>query len=213
MGLAVGGVLAALVLLPAGVPHAAHRAAVAGAAASHAQVLEALALAHRPIFVPATGNLTRERMFLPTSEEARPLPTFDDATRLYAAPPGNRHGVAVEPPGLPLVLEAEAETGERLPGRSLAEVESFLAALGQRTGLWRRLSLEHAEEGVTASFAPGPTLPCVSAEGRALCEQGSCPACSAFAVALARALRKPLRLASVREEGGLVRLALEEVPA
>lgn len=213
MGLAAGGVLAALVLLPAGVPHAAHRAAATGAATSAAQVLEALALAHRPLFVPATGNLTRERMFLPTSDEPRPLPTLDDATRLYAAPPGYRHGVAVEPPGLALVLEAEAEVGARLPGRPLAEVEAFLAALGARSALWGRVALEQAGQGVVASFAPGPSLPCVTPEGRALCEQGVCPACSAFAVALARALQRPLRLASVREEGGLVRLALEEVPA
>lgn len=215
LAIAAAGLMAAVVLGPVGIPTSAARAAAGGAARAGRDLAEALALSHAPILVPAGGNLEEERLFLPSEGGQKPLPVLDAKTRLYVAPPGVRFGVAVEPPGLALVREAETATGVRLSGVTAADVGSFLQGLGARTLLMsevRVLAREGEQHGThEIRFRPGNAAPCRDTPGA--CATGLCPVCSAACVALARALGKPLILEASDQLDDLRLLRLREMMA
>lgn len=209
LALAAAGALGALVLGVEGVPPADAAALASGSARAATDLARALALTQRPVFVPAIGNLSRARVFLPTSDETKPLPPLDDETLLYAGAPQALFGVAVEPAGLALLDEATRATGATLERMPLADLETFLRGAGLRSDLWRDLALTR-EGAYEVRFRSAPGAPC--GRNPDACAAGLCPVCSALGTALARAVGMPLRLVESRP-GETKTLRFQEVPS
>lgn len=209
-GLAVAGLFVAVVAAERAVPAPAAEALLRGDAATLQQVAEGLKLQGRPVYVHDQGNVGAERLFLPASENEKPVPILDPATVLYSGGSETKIGVAVAPAGLALLQAHEAATGESLRGAPLQEVEQQLQHLAADNDLARGMTVIAEGADLTVRFASGGVRPpCFDDPSTPLCEKTGCALCQAVGCALARSLGRPIEVREAHVEVPWVTLRLD----
>lgn len=207
------GILGAFTLLLSRervVPEEALEAALEGDAAATASVLEALELSGPGTYVPPTGNLERDGLFVAAEPDAEDLPRLVPDRRTYRRGADGADGALLDPAGRAVVDAYERDQGVSFAGSSLSQAFQLLSGLGPAVGLFRGFSATQRQEAIRVEHTPQAETPCW-ADPEPTCLHAGCLACSAIGVALSRALGRPLRTRSVRRVGDVV--VLQMVPA
>lgn len=207
--LGVTGVFVAVVVPQRVVPAEGAEALLQGGAVTLAEVTAGLKLQGRPVYVHDQGNVGGERLFLPASDNPRPVPILDARTVTYSGGGDTKLGLALTPPGSALVKRHEADAGIELAGASIPEVEAFLRGLTRTHDLARHLRVTEEAGGFQIRFAASAVKPpCIENPVDPTCERTGCALCQASACALVRAMGQPLTLTEVKVDPPWVRLHL-----
>ena len=163
------------------------------------------------IVVPAGhGPLSEDRVLLvdrPCS--AAHLPHLDAARALYTGEVG---GLALDPPGAPLLDAHEAARRVRLRHVAIGELAATLEGLDHGGRLVHGLAVRRTGERVRLRYRPGRHADLcrhLREEEPVYSTQIGCPTCSALVLAVARSARRPVRLASISEHKGDVILEVD----
>ncbi|MHB8603773.1 MAG: hypothetical protein ACYDCK_00855 [Thermoplasmatota archaeon] len=191
--LAVIGLFVAIVVAERVVGAASAQSILDGDARALHGVASGLKLAGSPIYVHDQGNVGEERLFLPASNNAKPVPILDAETTTYAGGGGTKLGIALAPSGLRLVQDHERNTQQPLHGADLPSIEAFLQTMFDAGDLARGVRLATAGDAIVFELR-GAALraPCVADPSDPLCAKTGCSLCQAAGCSLARALARPL---------------------
>ncbi len=211
-GVSTGAFLSLVAGAPS-VPASVVPALVEGPAEDVASLLDAFALNGRAVFVPPGGNLTRDRVFIPASENEKPVPLLDDASTIHRGPVDFKIGVALVPAGRALIDAHVDATGASLAGAPLPEVEGFLRGLGLENGLFTGLRLTRVHDSLVVAFSPRVATPCFGAMSTSPpCDRGGCALCSAVGCALARSVDRPLAVHEAGPDGSTIVMTFDAPP-
>jgi hypothetical protein len=153
-------------------------------------------------YVPASGKLSKERVFIPAQEgEKDYIPELDD--NMFFIPKTNKSSlnVVLVPPGLELLETYEKELGIKTESIQIDELMQYLQIMIYGLDLIRDLSLEREGKEfirVTITHSQyGDICKKIVNEMRNICRQTGCPICSSILCAVTRALSKKIRIQHV----------------
>ncbi|HVL49252.1 MAG TPA: hypothetical protein VM889_11895 [Candidatus Thermoplasmatota archaeon] len=194
------GLFVALVVAERAVPASSVAPLLAGDARALADVRRGLRLEGRPVYVHDQGNVGAPRLFMPASDNAKPVPILDATTVAYAGT-STKIGAAVAPSGLALLAAHEEASGAVLAGASVADVESFLKGLAGASDLAGGVRVASEGETLVVHFRRAAVaLPCFEDPASPACERAGCALCQAAGCALAKALARPVAVESALVE-------------
>lgn len=191
--LAVVGAFVIVVVAEPSVPSPVAADVLAGDARSLVELARGLHLEGSPIYVHDQGNVGEERMFLPTFAQLRRVPVLDASTTAYAGSAATAAGLAVVPPGLPLLNRYTEDAEVDLKGAPVPEIEGALRGMLEAGDLGRGAELTEVEGALELRFRAGSAPPpCFADPSRPLCAETGCALCQAAGCALARGLQRPV---------------------
>ncbi|MFX0137688.1 MAG: hypothetical protein ACFFDN_28875 [Candidatus Hodarchaeota archaeon] len=165
------------------------------------------------LYIPAGGNLTKERVFIPLQEEEKyDLPSLDDDTVFVTGTSGSSLGVVFVPPGLGLLDLYEKEMGVKIENIDIDELEQNLQIMIYGLGLIKDLFIKREENEfirlkITHSAYKDICEEIARNKG-IICKQTGCPICSSILCALTRSLDKKVRIRQVDIKDNIISFKL-----
>lgn len=193
------GVFMILMITEQSVPRKISDAQIEGNLLFVKKMTKGLKLKGNAIFLPKSGLLTEERVYIPANKTTTetPLPFIDDDLVFSLRPDGEVLGISVPPAGLNLLKEVETQGSFR--DSDLENIEEKLqtfvgmdiirsVTLKKRENNWK-LELEH-QEPCCADDVVNPT-----------CNQYPCAACSAVLTAITQASKTKIQILDTIHSG------------
>jgi hypothetical protein len=164
------------------------------------------------VYIPATGNLTKEKVFIPLQEDKNyTLSTSEDiffVTNLH----GSSLGVIFPPPGLALLDIYEKEMNIKIKSITFEELEQRFQMFCRSMGLLKNLSLKKDDEVIIVKITHSrykDLCQRIRMDMSDICRQVCCPLCSLILCALTRALGTKVRIQHVESKNNTVELTLK----
>jgi len=175
-------------------------------------ILDDLEVSSMGIHVPPQGDLTGSRAYIPASESIE-IPDLSDEMTIVSLGRG-KVGIAVPPPGYPLLEEAKERIGYGLEDKGLESGRECMGHLSEGMGLARSFSFRRDEGNVKLRITHGryqdycESLREVSTD---ICTRTGCPICSAYLTAASESLSSRLKVMDFEVEGKHIKYDLEVV--
>lgn len=180
------------------------------------QTLTGLNLFGNAVYIPKSGALTAEKMFVPASRSRLRLPaSITDDLIMSPGSDGSTPGAMLAPLGLDLLAVCEGEAKRSFDGIGLVALENQMQALKFGFGLMKDYHIKESEGHIIVRVEySGLRSACrtVRADLPDTCRQVSCFGCSCILTGIARALGQPVRVESVDNAQERVTFRLEIVP-
>lgn len=179
---------------------------------SYHEILADLDVADKGVHVPPIQDLTEPRVYVPAGE-FRELPDLYDEITIVSLGSG-KVGIAVNPPGLPLLQEAKDRLEYGIEGKGQESGRECMGHLSEGMGLARSFSFRKEGEKVKVRITHGRYLEyCESLRNvsKDICTRTGCPICSAYLITAAESLSTPLKVVDFEVEGRHIKYELEEV--
>lgn len=151
------------------------------------------------LYIPAGGNLTKERVFIPLQDEEKyNLPPLDNNSVFITGTSGSSLGVVLVPPGLGLLDLYEREFGINIEDIEIDELGQNLQMITHGLDLVKDLSIK-SEDKAHIRLKITPSKNNDICEGivknrEKMCKQAGCPICSSILCAITRSLGKKIRI-------------------
>lgn len=171
------------------------------AAKASRDVLTGLSLTGNAAYLPAKHGLSKEKVFIPASSNASAPPSsLSDDLTLSPGKDGSAPGLLVEPLGMRLLDELEAELGLRLVDTDMDHVEGSLQTLKHGLSIMRDFHFKERDDSTILRVEySGFREPCrtIRKEWPDTCRQTACIGCSCLLTALARATGRIVKVDEV----------------
>lgn len=179
---------------------------------SYHNILDDLDLSNNGVILPPIDNLTESRIYVPAGKLESIPDIYDDMTIISSG--RGRTGIALEPPGKPLLEEAKNRIEYDIEGKGIQGGRECMGHLSKGMGLANsfsfrkkddkiriRITLEKYEEYCENLRDDVPDI----------CTRTACPICSAFLTVASEALSSPLEIKDFEKEKKHIKYELEEL--
>ena len=179
---------------------------------SYHEILDDLEVASMGIHIPPKGDLTGSRAYIPASESIE-VPEISDEMTIVSLGRG-KIGIAVTPPGYPLLEEAKERIGYDLEDKGLESGRECMGHLSEGMGLARSFSFRREDGNVKLRITHGRYQDyCASLRevSTNICTRTGCPICSAFLTGASESLSSRLKVVDFEVEGRHIKFDLEVI--
>jgi hypothetical protein len=164
-------------------------------------ILSALSLSGNAAYLPAKHGLTKEKVFIPASNSSLTPPSaLSDDLTLSPGKDGSAPGLLVEPAGMRLLDDLEAQLGIKVVDTDAEHVEGSLQMLKHGLSIMRDFHFKERDgKTIMRVEYSGFRDPCrrVRKEWPDTCRQMSCVGCSCLLTALVRATGRIVKVDEV----------------
>ncbi len=179
---------------------------------SYHNILEDLDLSNKGVIIPPNESLNESRAYVPAGK-LESIPDIYDEMTIVSSGRG-RTGIALVPPGQPLLEEAKDRIEYKIEGKGIQSGRECMGHLSKGMGLAKSFSLRKKGDVVRIRI----TLDkyddyCENLREKSsnICTRSGCPICSAYITSASEALSSPLKIESFRKEKNHIKYELEEV--
>lgn len=176
------------------------------------RLFEGLELRGNGIYIPSSGRLTEDRVYIPAEPKPLPLPKLASEQVLIVGTTGPSMGLSIIPPGKGLIDRIEKDTGRRFAEDDLSDISEALERISKGTGMIGSISARMKDDRISVQIVHSKFLEvCQEAweSDPELHLKVGCPGCSCVLGAVSRISRSPIRIISAEMKGKKVRYELE----
>ena len=176
------------------------------------KIFDDLDVKGKGVFIPPREDLTETRVFVPAGEFEGLPRIYDDMTIV----PGGKGktGIAIPPPGYPLLERAKERSEFEPEGNSIEEAREMMGMLAQGLDLAKSFSFRKEGDDYKLRVTMGDydeVCEKIKGSSEMICTRTGCPICSAFLSAAVEGLSEPLRITDYEEEGNHKKYTLKVV--
>ncbi|MEF8832859.1 MAG: hypothetical protein V5A66_04995 [Candidatus Thermoplasmatota archaeon] len=179
---------------------------------SYDGLLQDLEVSENGVILPPGDNLTKARVYVPAGK-FEGVPDIYDEMAIVSSDRG-RTGVALVPPGQPLLEEAKNRIKYEIEGEGIQSGRECMGHLSKGMGLAKSFSFREKEDKIRIRI----TLDryddyCENLRESSpnICTRTGCPICSAYLTSASEALSSPLKIENFEKENNHIKYRLEEV--
>jgi hypothetical protein len=174
-------------------------------------ISENLDLKGNGVYIPQGGSLTKERVFIPVSQEEKyNLPAIDDETVFVAGTSGSSLGVMFTPPGLGLLELYENDMEIDIKNIEVDELEQNLQIMIYNFGLIKDLSIKKEDNLIKVKITKPIYYELVKEKKmEKIYKQTGDPAVSSILCAITRSSGKKIRIQSLEIKDNVFKYTLK----
>jgi len=179
---------------------------------SYHNILDDLELSDKGVILPPNESLNESRTYIPAGKLDGIPDIYDEMTIISSG--RGRTGIALVPPGQPLLEEAKDRIEYKIEGKGIQSGRECMGHLSKGMGLAKSFSLRKKGKRIRIRI----TLEkyddyCENLREKSsnICTRSGCPICSAFLTGASEALSSPLKIESFEKEKNHIKYELEEV--
>ncbi len=161
------------------------------------------------VMIPPKDDLKQTRVFVPAGKELRRLPDLYDEMVVVTGGAG-RLGISLVPPGEPLYTEALSRLDTGTSG--IEGAREVMGMLTHGMDMAKSFSVRREDDTFKLRITHGrygDYCARVMDKSNGICEKTACPFCSAYLMALAENISKPIAITKFQKEGKHVKYTLE----
>ncbi len=176
------------------------------------RIFDDLDVRGKGVFIPPQEDLTETRVFVPAGDFEGLPKIYDDMTIV----PGGKGktGIAIPPPGYPLLERAKERSEFETEGKSIEEAREMMGMLSQGLDLAKSFSFRKEGDVYKLRVTMGDYAEVcqkIKDSSDDICTRTGCPIGSAFLSAAVEGISKPLRITGFEEEGAHRKFTLKVV--
>jgi hypothetical protein len=164
------------------------------------------------IYIPASGRLSEDRVYIPAEQKPLPLPKLASEQVLIVGTTGPSMGLSIVPPGMGMINRIEQDTGREFKDDDLSEIAEALERISKGTGLIGSISARSKGDRISLQITHSKFLEvCQDSweDDPELHLKVGCPGCSSVLCAVTRISRSPIRIIRSERKGKKVLYELE----
>lgn len=176
------------------------------------RIFDGLELKGNGIYIPPSGRLSEDRVYIPAEQKPLPLPKLASEQVLVVGTTGPSMGISIIPPGKGMIDRIELDTGKKFKDDDPSEMSESLERISKGTGLIQdiiprvkndkiALEISHSkfQETCQETWEEDPNIHL----------KVGCPGCSTVLCAVARISSSPIRIVNSELKGKKVHYELK----